>query len=493
MTERTRPVRFLLGGERRELSGIDPNMTVLNYLRRVERRVGTKEGCGEGDCGACTVVLGEVEGDRLRYRAVNSCIQFVGALDGKQLLTVEDLAAADGTLHPCQQAMVDCHGSQCGFCTPGFVMSLFALYQEPGEPDRNRIDDALAGNLCRCTGYGPIAAAAKAMKASDQPDRFARGTRATLAALEALDDSAMASLESDGRRYFAPRLADALAQLLLEYPGATILAGGTDVGLWVTKQLRRLGPIIAIGEVAELKRISVNDRWIEIGAAVTYTEALPAIEAHYPDIADMMRRLGSEQIRNAGTIGGNIANGSPIGDSPPPLIALGSRLVLRRGDRHREMPLEDFFLDYGKQDRQPGEFVVAVRVPVSDPSRVLRCYKVSKRFDQDITASLGAFALTLAGDEVEDIRICFGGMAPVPKRARQVEAALKGKEWSHDTVEAACWVMSEDYTPITDMRASARYRLRVAQNLLRKFFVETTQPEARTRVLAERRAAHARA
>lgn len=489
--DQTRPVRFLLGDERRDLSGIDPNTTVLNYLRRIERRVGTKEGCGEGDCGACTVVLGEVEGDRLRYRAVNACIQFVGALDGKQLLTVEDLAAPDGTLHPCQQALVECHGSQCGFCTPGFVMSLFALYQEPGTPGRNRIDDSLAGNLCRCTGYGPIAAAAKAMKADGgQTDRFARQAPRTIAALRQLDDGAMACIEHDGRRYFAPRSLDSLARLLMEHPGATMLAGGTDVGLWVTKQLRQLEPIIAIGEVAALRTVTVNDRWIEIGAAVTYAEAMATLEAHHPDMADMMRRLGSEQIRNAGTIGGNIANGSPIGDSPPPLIALGSRLVLRRGERYRELALEDFFLDYGKQDRQPGEFVVAVRVPAGDPKRILRCYKISKRFDQDITASLGAFALRLAGKEVEDIRICFGGMAPVPKRARQAEAALKGKEWNRDNVESACWVMSEDYTPITDMRASARYRLRVAQNLLRKFFIETTELSAKTRIVKERRAAH---
>jgi xanthine dehydrogenase small subunit len=491
MSEQTRPVRFLLGDERRELSAIDPNTTVLDYLRRVERRIGTKEGCGEGDCGACTVVLGELDGGALRYRAVNSCIQFVGALDGKQLLTVEDLA--DGALHPCQQAMVDCHGSQCGFCTPGFVMSLFALYQEPGTPDRNRIDDALAGNLCRCTGYGPIAAAAKAMKAGAEPDLFAGRAAETAAALKALDDGAMASLEGDGQRYFAPRSVDALAKLLLDHPGATILAGGTDVGLWVTKQLRRLGPIIAIGAVEELKRITVKDGWIEIGAGVTYSDALATIEAHYPDIADVMRRLGSEQIRNAGTIGGNIANGSPIGDSPPPLIVLGSRLVLRRGDRTRELALEDFFLDYGKQDRQPGEFVVAVKVPVADPGRIVRCYKIAKRFDQDITASLGAFALTLQAGEVADIRICFGGMAPVPKRARQAEAALKGKPWTRETVEAACWVLSEDYTPISDMRASARYRLRVAQNLLRKFFIETSEPAVKTRIMAERRAAHARA
>ena len=491
MADETRPVRFLLGGERRELSGIDPNTTVLNYLRRVKRRLGTKEGCGEGDCGACTVVVGEVEDGKLRYRAVNSCIQFVGTLDGKQLLTVEDLAAPDGTLHPCQQAMVDCHGSQCGFCTPGFVMSLFALYHEGGRPDRNRIDDALAGNLCRCTGYGPIAAAAKAMNGGG--GRFARQAGEIVQALKALDNGKMPHLEADGRQYFAPRSSDALADLLLEHPGATILAGGTDVGLWVTKQLRRLDPIIYVGQVADLQRISVDERWIEIGAGVTYSDALATIAAHHPDIAEMMRRLGSEQIRNAGTIGGNIANGSPIGDSPPPLIALGSRLVLRRGDRLRELALEDFFLDYGKQDRQPGEFVAAVKVPVADPKRILRCYKVSKRFDQDITASLGAFALALADGKVEDIRICFGGMAPIPKRARAAEAALKGREWTRAQVDTACRALAKDYAPITDMRASARYRLRVAQNLLLKFFIETTEPQAKTRVLAERRAAHARA
>ncbi|MGH6893933.1 MAG: xanthine dehydrogenase small subunit [Dongiaceae bacterium] len=491
MMDETRPVRFLLGDERRELGGLDPNTTVLNYLRRVERRVGTKEGCGEGDCGACTVVLGELEGDRLTYRAVNSCIQFVGTLDGKQLLTVEDLAAPDGTLHPCQQAMVETHGSQCGFCTPGFVMSLFALYHEAGQPDRNRIDDAMAGNLCRCTGYGPIAAAAKAMKADGRPDRFARQAAQTTATLKTLDDGRTPCLQGGGGRYFAPRTSAELARLMLEHPGATILSGGTDVGLWVTKQLRRLDPIIYVGEVADLKQISVGERWIEIGAGVTYTQALATIEAHYPDIADMMRRLGSEQIRNAGTIGGNIANGSPIGDSPPPLIALGSRLVLRRGDRHRELALEDFYIDYGKQDRQPGEFVVAVRIPVADPNRILRCYKIAKRFDQDITASLGAFALTLADGAVADIRICYGGMAPIPKRAKAAEAALKGRDWNADNVELACRLLAEDYTPITDMRASASYRLKVAQNLLRKFFIETTEPQAKTRVLAERRAAHA--
>jgi xanthine dehydrogenase small subunit len=490
MNAPTRPIRFLLGDAVRELAGIDPNTTVLNYLRLHERRRGTKEGCGEGDCGACTVALGALEDGRLVYRAVNACIQLVGTLDGKQLLSVEDLADPDGDLHPCQQAMVEQHGSQCGFCTPGFVMSLFALYHGQDRIERNRIDDALAGNLCRCTGYGPIVAAAGEMRGGGALDRFVRHRGETIARLRTLGAGKMAALEADGSTYFAPRNAAQLAELLLRHPDATILAGGTDVGLWVTKQLRRLATIIYLGDVGDLKQVAIGDRWIEIGAAVTYSDALATIAEHHPDIAAMMRRLGSEQIRNAGTIGGNIANGSPIGDMPPALIALGSRLVLRRGERYREMPLEDYFLEYGRQDRQPGEFVAAIRVPIAHPGRILRCYKIAKRFDQDISAVLGAFALSLDGGRVQEIRICFGGMAGVPKRASETEAALTGKFWNREEIEAACLALARDYQPISDMRASAAYRQKVAGNLLRKFFIETTEPQARTRIVAERRAAH---
>jgi xanthine dehydrogenase small subunit len=489
--QETRPVRFLLGDELRELAEIDPNTTVLDYLRLRERRCGTKEGCGEGDCGACTVVLGALESGHLVYRAVNACIQLVGTLDGKQLLTVEDLADPDGALHPCQQALVEAHGSQCGFCTPGFVMSLFALYHAQDRIDRNRIDDALAGNLCRCTGYGPIIAAARSMRAGGALDRFVRHRGETISRLRALSEGKAAMLEGEGRSYFAPRSAAQLAALLLRHPDATILAGGTDVGLWITKRLSRPRTIVYVGDVDELRQVSVGDRWIEIGAAVTYTKAMAVIADHHPELAAMLLRLGSEQIRNAGTIGGNIANGSPIGDCPPPLIALGSRLVLRRGDRHREVPLEEFFIEYGRQDRHPGEFVAAIRVPVASPTAVLRCYKISKRFDQDISAVLGAFSLTLDAGQVRDIRICFGGMAGIPKRARAAEAALNGKPWNRESVEAACAALAQDFQPISDMRASASYRLKVAGNLLRKMHIETTEPQALTRIVDARRAVHA--
>src|SRR5438874_1431531 len=311
----TAAIRFLLGRERREIDRIDPTMTVLNYLRLVERRCGTKEGCAEGDCGACTVVLGELEGDRIVYRAVNSCIQFLPTLDGKQILTVEDLLSPEGQLHPVQLAMVESHASQCGFCTPGFVMSLFALFHEGSTLDRQRIDDALAGNLCRCTGYGPIIAAAERMRSFGTADRFARDASSTVAALKAMRSGDCRRLTgADGRRYYAPRRIEELAALALEHPQACLLAGGTDVGLWATKQHRRLDPVIYLGEVEELQQLSVGARTIEIGAAVTYGRLMPVISAEYPDFGELLRRLGSTQIRACGTMGGNVANGSPIGD-----------------------------------------------------------------------------------------------------------------------------------------------------------------------------------
>jgi len=474
--------------------GLAPTMTVLQFLRGPEGGycIGTKEGCAEGDCGACTVILGELDGDRLRYRAVNSCIQFVPTLDGRQLITVEDLKAPDGRLHPVQQAMVETHGSQCGFCTPGFVMSLFALFHDDKLLDRAGIDDALAGNLCRCTGYGPIIAAAARMReigARDQFDEAAPRTIETLRRRREEGTLQLVGMGADDRRYFAPTTADELAELLREHPSACLLAGGTDVGLWVTKQHRRLDPVIYLGRVRELLRLQVVDDQIEIGAAVTYTDLHELIARHYPDFGELIRRLGSSQIRNAGTMGGNVANGSPIGDSPPPLIALGATLVLRSAAGRREMPLEHYFIAYGKQDRRPGEFVELIRLPLPQAGWQFRCYKISKRFDQDITAALGTFNIKLANGIVEDVRIAFGGMAPTPKRALACEAALKGKPWTRATVAEGQLALRQDYTPITDMRASKDYRSLVAEKLLLKFFLATTEGDANTSVL-ERRLAH---
>jgi xanthine dehydrogenase small subunit len=478
-------IHFLLGAERleRRIDDCDPTMTVLEYLRGVERRPGTKEGCAEGDCGACTVVLGTAGEDGVGYRPVNACIQFLPTLDGAQLLTVEDLADGD-TLHPVQRALADQHGSQCGFCTPGMVMSLFAFAHGPhaASPSRAAIDEALAGNLCRCTGYGPIIGAARAV--GRPADRFAAEADETRAALAALPDDSVL-LEHRGRRFFAPRTADELAAFLLEHPAATILGGGTDVGLWVTKQHRRLETLVWLGRVAELARIEEREGRLVIGAGATYAAARPWLARHWPDLDPLIARIGSTQIRNVGTVGGNIANGSPIGDTPPPLIALGAELVLRRGDTRRTLPLEDFFIAYGRQDRAPGEFVEAVRVPLPDPAERFACYKVSKRFEQDISALLGAYRLRLDGQgRVAMIRIAYGGMAGTPKRAATAEAAMTGAPWNEATVARGMAALAEDFTPLSDMRASADYRMRAARNLLRRFLIETTAPEVETRLQA---------
>jgi xanthine dehydrogenase small subunit len=482
-------VRFLLGHEPRELRAVDPNLTVLNYLREMERRTGTKEGCAEGDCGACTVVLGELDGDGIRYRAVNACILFTPQLDGKQLITVEHLRQPDGSLHPVQQAMVECHGSQCGFCTPGFVMSLFALYHEDRAPGRQRILDVLAGNLCRCTGYRPIVDAARRMYELGERDHFSAVEPDTIAQLKAFVDGDRLAFAHAGKRYFAPRRIDDLAALCEQFPGACLLAGGTDVGLWVTKQHRDLDTLIYVGAVEELRRLEMADTHLEIGAAVTYTDAMDALGDHWPDFGELIRRLGSVQIRNSGTIGGNVANGSPIGDSMPALIALGAELVLRKGAARRTMPLEDFYLDYRQTALQPGEFVELIRVPLPEEEQQFRCYKVAKRFDQDISALLGAFRVQLSEGRVADVRIAYGGMAAVPKRARGCEQALRGRPWTEATIARGREALARELAPISDMRASAAYRLLAAQNLLTKFYLETNAPAPGTRVL-ELEAAH---
>lgn len=485
-------LRFLLGHELIELDRIDPTLTVLDWLRIERRRTGTKEGCNEGDCGACTVVLAKPQGDRLAYRAVNACIQFVGTLDGCQLLTVEDLKGEDGRLHPVQQAMVDCHGSQCGFCTPGFVMSMFALTRNvEGAPDEPTIDDTLAGNLCRCTGYAPIVRATQqAFTLEPRRDHIAAFEAETLARLQALQDEETLVVGDHGRRFIAPATLDALAETLVQHPDATIVAGSTDVGLWITKFMRRPQTVVHVGRVHELQRIEETGEAIEIGAGVTYTEALPILARHYPDLGELLRRLGSVQIRNLGTIGGNIANGSPIGDSPPALIAAGATLHLRHGGERRSMPLEDFFVAYGKQDRRPGEFVERVTVPMPRAGTRFRAYKIAKRFDQDISAVMAGFLIRIEDGRVHEARLAYGGMAATPKRATNAEAALVDRPWTEATVEAAIRALSRDFTPISDMRASASYRMRVAQNLLMRLYIETTEADTETRLVGERGLAH---
>lgn len=479
-------IRFLLGHDLQEIGGCDPQTTVLEWLRGPAGRKGSKEGCAEGDCGACTVTLVELRDGRLQYQAVNSCIQLLPMLDGKQLITVEDLASSDPVapvLHPVQQAMVDQHGSQCGFCTPGFVMSLFTLFHDQravhggasSRLDKRDIDEVLAGNLCRCTGYAPIVrAAGQAMELAPAGDAFSAVEPGTLHTLQSLARNEPLGMEFADRRYFAPRDLQSLWQLLAEYPDARMIAGATDVGLWITKQLRQINTLIYVGGVAELRQIQGDPASgaLEIGAAVSYTEALPVLIKRFPEMATILKRLGAEQVRNAGTIGGNIANGSPIGDMPPALMALDAMLVLSSIKGSREVPLQDFFMEYGKQDLQPGECVEAIRIPARPVGLRYAVYKLSKRLEQDISALCAAFSLQLQDGKVVNPRICFGGMAGTPKRAPATEQLLAGAHWNEATITAAQQALLQDFMPLTDWRASSSYRLQAAQNLLHRFYLE---------------------
>ena len=440
-------VAFLLNGTPVRVEAEAPTRTLLDWLRS-GGLTGTKEGCNEGDCGACTVMVTDASGSK----ALNACILFLPQLHGKAVRTVEGISGPKGEMHPVQAAMVSHHGSQCGFCTPGFVVSM-AVAHLNGATDH---DDQLAGNLCRCTGYAPIVRAAEAASGEAVPEWMV-ADRASVAEFAAGEAGA-----------FRPEDSDALAEWYLANPDAVLVAGATDVGLWVTKQLRELTPVAFLNGVRDLQGIEARGGQLHVGACVTINALREAVAERLPSFGEMLRRYASVQVRNAATIGGNIANGSPIGDGPPALIALGATLHLRRGDEMRSMPLEDFFIEYRKQDRKPGEFVAGVSFPERAPA--LRCYKISKRFDQDISAVCGCFNVTVEGGRVSEARIAFGGMAGVPKRASLAEAALVGKDWTEAVVNAAAEAMAGDFTPLSDMRASAGYRMLTAQNLLRRYF-----------------------
>ncbi len=450
-----------------------PRTTLLDWLRLEEGSTGTKEGCAEGGCGACTVVIARPRDGRMVYEPVNSCITFVGQLDGAELITVEDLADGE-RLHPVQEAMARRHGSQCGFCTPGIVMSLFAYYHEgSGASNRDAINNALAGNLCRCTGYRPIVEAGLEACNARADDKFIRGAAQRLETLKSVDDAEDLFVGDDVCFFAAPASENSLARLCSQHPDATIVAGATDVGLWITKELAPIEKIIHLGRLKELSQIEENASGYAIGAVVSLARAAPVLGSIDADIEEVFRRFGSVQVRVSGTVGGNIANGSPIGDLAPVLIAMGASLELRRGDEVRQIPLEDFFLDYGKQDRRQGEFVRRLHVPKLSPQTYFRAYKISKRIDEDISAVLAALCVDIDGGRICKARVALGGMAGVPKRAKAVEAKLVGLSLTNSSRwHSAAAAVSEDFTPLTDLRASAEYRRRVAGNLVIKALAE---------------------
>lgn len=449
-------VRFLLDGDVVEIHDCDPAGTLLDYVRGPLRRTGSKEGCAEGDCGACTVLVGELRGGALAWRAVNACILFLPMLHGKALMTVESLARC-GTLNPLQACMAVNGSSQCGFCTPGFVMSLYGRAIGALGSDLP-LADVIAGNLCRCTGYGPILETGQSVTVLDRDDAE------VASALAALTGEASGTFA--GRQWFAPQSADALAHILAEHPDARIVAGATDVGLWVTKGLRDLGPVVFIGDVADLNMTEETPEGLRIGAGVRYAEAHGALARLHADLGELVRRIGGLQVRSSATVCGNIANGSPIGDGPPAFIALGAELTLRSTGGRRTIRLEDYFLDYGKQDRLPGEFIESVFIPRPAARTMVHVSKLSRRFDSDISAVLGAFALTVEHGAIVHARVAFGGMAATPRRARACEAALVGRPFDETTITAAASALRTDFQPISDVRGTAGYRTAVAAALL---------------------------
>jgi xanthine dehydrogenase small subunit len=464
-------LRFSVNGEMVDVAGLHPTTTLLQYLREHRHLTGTKEGCAEGDCGACTVVVSDLVDGEPRWRAVNACILFLPTLHGREVLTVEGLASPSRPLHPIQQAFVDYHASQCGFCTPGFVMALAGQQLDRTHAEHLMPEDVLAGNLCRCTGYRPILEAAAAAGPVE-----ARPATVGPAGHEMLD------FRGGGGRFRAPRSSDELAACLAETPGATLLAGGTDVGLWVTKGLQDLDDIIWTGACDDLRQIAVTETDLRIGAAVRLYDAHPILGEERPELGELIRRFACVQIRQTGTVVGNVMNASPIGDGSPAFLALDASLVLRRGDERRTVPLSEFFLAYRKTALQPGEFAEGLVVPRPVDGEVFKAMKLSKRFDQDISAVMGAFRLVLRDGVVAQARLAFGGLAAIPKRALASEQALSGRPLTAATVESACDALGRDFQPIDDVRASAAYRSEAAQNMLRRLFHEVTRPGLAARV-----------
>ena len=446
----------------------NPNETLLNYIRTSLKKTGTKEGCAEGGCGACTVVVGELKGHEISYSAINSCITFLPTLQGKQLILVEDLISKDGSLHPVQQAMVDYHGSQCGFCTPGFVMALFSMYKKYSEFNEEVIKDSISGNLCRCTGYQPIINAAKSLK--NKNDYFSANKQNTVNLLKKISNKSIA-IYTNNKKYFAPKSIQELKKIIKKNSDAVFLSGGTDLSLSVTKERKSINSIIYMNSVRDLSYIKNNNQYIEVGASTPLIDLEDYIKKYYPDFTKILKRYGSPQIRNVGTVAGNIATASPIGDCLPLLLSLNAQVVLQDIKKTKILNLDNYFISYRKTQLKKGQFIQAVRIPLFKNS-IFKAYKISKRFDDDISSVCAAFNLEIVKNKVKSIRIAYGGMAAVPKRAISCEKVFLNSFFTEDILSKGKEALKKDFKPISDMRASGLYRMEVAKNLLEKCFVE---------------------
>jgi xanthine dehydrogenase small subunit len=454
-----------------EIKNCDPNETLLNYIRTKLKKTGTKEGCAEGGCGACTVVLGEVKNDIINYKSVNACITFLPTLQGKQLIIIEDLISENGSLHPVQEAMVDCHGSQCGFCTPGFVMSLFSMFKKYSKFKDEVIKESISGNLCRCTGYQPIIKAAKSLK--NKIDHFTQNEKSTINLLKKISNKSIEIFKKD-KKYFAPTSIPELKKILKKNRNANFLSGGTDLSLNVTKERKDINSIIYMNSISELNYIKNNDEYIEVGASTPLIELESYIKKYYPDFTKILKRYGSPQIRNVGTVAGNIATASPIGDCLPVLLSLNAQLVLQDINKIETLFLDNFFVNYRKTKLKKGQFINSIRIPLFKKN-IFKCYKVSKRFDDDISSVCAAFNIEIVKNKFENVRIAYGGMAATPKRAIFCEKVLLNALFEDDIIHKAKEALEKDFNPINDMRASRLYRMEVAKNLLEKCYEEIKQ------------------
>ena len=466
-------VSFILEDRIIEIKNPDPNETLLNYIRIKLKKTGTKEGCAEGGCGACTVVLGELKDNKIIYKAVNSCITFLPALQGKQLIVVENLSSKDGLLHPVQQALVDYHGSQCGFCTPGFVMSLFSIYKKNSKFRDDEIKDSIAGNLCRCTGYKPIIKAAKSLKNKNKNDHFSKNQKNTINLLKKINNKSIKIYKND-KIYFAPRYIQEVKKILKKNININFLSGGTDLSLRVTKERKDINSIIYMNSIREMNYIKNNGKYIEVGASTSLIDLEHYMKNYYPDFTKILKRYGSPQIRNVGTVAGNIATASPIGDCLPLLLSLNAEVVLQDLKKTTTLFLDSFFVSYRKTKLKKGQFIRLIKIPLLEKN-VFKAYKISKRFDDDISSICAAFNLEIEKNKIENVRIAYGGMAEIPKRAIFCEKVLSKSLINEETISKAKQALEKDFKPISDMRASGLYRIEVAKNLLEKCCVEIKQ------------------